>query len=136
MTDSPSPDLRITVEADTAQLGTLREQVGMAAKAGGADADTVNDFELVVSELATNVILHTQARQLTLVFTGTADAWILDVSNADEIIDLDQASLPSPEEIAGRGLAIVSAIMDAVVLVDVEGDQHIRCFKRRTPGNG
>lgn len=126
--DSPT-EQHITVAADTAQLAPLRSQVADLARTAGASDDVVEQFELVVSELATNVIQHSDSAQLTVVFHGNDQRWVLDVSNAPTAVELDTPHLPDPDELSGRGLFIVHAVMDSVELIDIDGNQHIRCTK-------
>ena len=123
-------DLRVTVAADPAELATLRRRVAEAALATGADDEVSEDFQLAVSELATNVILHAAAARLTVVFQRAPQGWVLDVSNAEALEDLDSQPIPAPDVLSGRGLAIARAVMDSVELVDINGEQHIRCFRR------
>lgn len=121
--------LRVTVAADPVELSTLRRRVAAAAAASGADDDVCEDFQLAVSELATNVILHADTAKLTVVFQRAARGWMLDVSNADALDDLDGQPTSGPRMLTGRGLAIARAVMDSVELIDVRGQQHIRCFR-------
>lgn len=119
----------LTVPADFARLSELRSFVAALARASGAPNVVVEDFELVVSELATNVIKHSDAERLTVAFDRVADGWAIDVSNADAIAELVVPTVPSPEVLSGRGLVLVHAVMDAVDLIDVDGQQHVRCLK-------
>ena len=123
-------ELRVTVSAEPSELSGLRGRVADAARETGADDDVVADFELAVSELATNVILHTDSATLTVVMHRTPDGWVLDVSNADALHDLAGALDVDPIGQTGRGLVIAQAVMDRVELVDIDGEQHIRCFRR------
>lgn len=119
----------LTVPADLAQLAALRSFVATMARATGAPVEVVEQFELVASELATNVIQHSDAERLTVVFDRVAEGWIVDVSNADGIVELEAPSMPGPTQLSGRGLFLVFALMDSVDLVDVDGSRHIRCLK-------
>lgn len=135
--DRPGESLpaHITVAADTAELRKLRAHVVSATTQHHAPTHVTEAFELAASELATNVIQHTSAERLTVIVDRDDDGWMIDVSDADH---LDTATLgsaatsgaPEPERLSGRGLVIVQSIMDAVELVDVDGHQHLRCFKR------
>ncbi len=128
LTDDPG--LRVTVTADPAELSGLRRQVAQVARATGATEEISDDCQLAVSELATNVINHTDTTHLTVVFRRVVAGWMLDVSNAEALNDVTGRSLPSADMLGGRGLAIASSLMDSVELVDVDGEQHIRCFRR------
>jgi len=121
-------ELRITADTDTAMLHSIRGHIASAARDMGADEQTIDDFELVVSELATNVITHTDSGVVSIVFRHEDDRWILDVSEADTLDRLD-AGAPSNDSIDGRGLFIAHALMDVVEIVDIEQRRYVRCVK-------
>lgn len=134
MSDAADPPrciltLTITVDADTAQLSSVREQVCLGARDIGASEEMAEDFELAVSELATNVIRHTDACQFTVALARSAGDLVMDVSGADHLAELHVGLPADKTALSGRGLAIVSAVMDAVQLVLVDGHHHIRCSK-------
>ena len=61
-----APGLDLRAPADTAELSEIRRRVrAYVTDAGGGD-DIADDLELVVSELATNVIEHTTSPTLTV----------------------------------------------------------------------
>jgi len=120
----------VTVVAVPAELSSLRQRVADAAASSGASDDVIEDFRLVVSELATNVIRHADAAVLTVGFWQVAAGWILDVSNADALGNLDEIPEPDPDVLDGRGLRIVQAVMDEGKLVDSGGQLPSRRFKQ------
>jgi len=122
-------ELRVTVGTDAEHLATLRRHIVNAARDFGADEDTIADFELVVSELATNVIRHTAAEDLTVAFQRSESQWVLDVSDATDLSTLDQPEPDDPTSIDGRGLFIVQAVMDDVQLIDIADQRFVRCIK-------
>jgi serine/threonine-protein kinase RsbW len=122
-------DSHVTVDADVSQLGHLRAAVVRLACQAGAPSDVAETFELVVSELATNVIRHTTSKTITITFERTATDWQLLVSDADRLVLSEPKAVPDPAQLAGRGLFIVEAVMDWVELVIVDGQQHVRCIK-------
>lgn len=129
MSDVADPLLRMTVQTNAAELSLVRARVSQQARQVGACQQDVDDVELAVSELATNVIRHTTACQFTIALGRAQGSLVLDVSNADHLTDL-HTRLPAENDApSGRGLAIVDAVMDAIHLVVVDGSQHIRCFK-------
>jgi anti-sigma regulatory factor (Ser/Thr protein kinase) len=89
-------------------------------------------FELVVSELATNVIQHTTNETVTIAFGRTVADWQLLVSGAEELELSEPRAVPDPAQLTGRGLLIVETVMDRVELVVVDGQQHVRCIKHVT----
>lgn len=124
-----APGNPLTVDAELGHLAQLRAHVGSLAEASGASDDIVESFKLVVSELATNVMQHSDAPRVTVAFERFDNDWVVDVSDADFLDDLGTGELPDPAELAGRGLFLVHAVMDAVALIDIEGRRHIRCLK-------
>ncbi|WP_420452171.1 ATP-binding protein [Ilumatobacter sp.] len=134
MSDPAVSVQRVTVDADPSELNALRTRVGRAVRASGGTTSEVEDFELAVSELATNVMRHTDAGDFAVVFTTTPDRWILDVSEADGLDDLDGLRRPSDCDCTGRGLFIVRAVMDDVSVVDDHGTRSIRCVRSRAAG--
>lgn len=127
--DTSRHDRRLTVPADVSQLGRLREYIASTARDTGADDEIVEQLRLVVSELATNAIQHNAAETVTVALRSDGSSWTLDVSNADDLIDIDVPTLPDPTKLSGRGLFIVDAVMDRADLVEIDGRQHIRCVK-------
>jgi serine/threonine-protein kinase RsbW len=96
--------------------------------AGGGD-DVADDLELVVSELATNVIEHTTSPTLTIRVEKTPDAWVLDVADVDDLSILDHVELPDRSEVTGRGLFVVASLVDDVRIVDDGGRHAVRCTR-------
>lgn len=124
--------LELTIPADTSTLGSLRLQLAMDISDSGADLDVVEEIVLVASELASNVIRHTDDADMTVRLYRTDGEWILDVSGADAMDDLPGADgMPDPMQQGGRGLVIVRAMMDEVELVDHDDKRWVRCHKHR-----
>ena len=92
--DRAAPGVVLDVPADTAQLGVIRREIRTFVTAVGGDDHVADDFELVVSELATNVIEHTSSSRLTVRMARTSDDWILDVADVEDAHILDHVSLP------------------------------------------
>ena len=125
---APAVDLR--APADTAQLSEIRRRVrAYVAEAGGGD-DVADDLELVVSELATNVIEHTSSPTLTVRVEKTLDHWILDVADVDDLSILDHVELPNATEVTGRGLFVVASLVDNVRIIDDGGRHAVRCSRQ------
>lgn len=127
-----SAQLELTMPADTSALGGIRLQLAMDAADSGADLDVVEELVLVASELASNVIRHTDDADMTIRLWTVRGGWILDVSGADSMDHLPGAAgMPDAMQQGGRGLVIVRAMMDAVELLDDGGRRWVRCHKRR-----
>lgn len=120
----------LTAAADPAMIAGLRHEVADLARESGADDDAVRDLELVVSELATNVVQHTDAPTIRMTFRSEPSLLVLDVDDADGVTDRHLTSVPQPEDLTGRGLFIVRSVMDDVEIVDADGQRRLRCIKR------
>ena len=90
----------------------------------------VDDLELIVSELATNVILHTNRTEVTTTIRvdqidersdSTGQRWTIEMTGARDIPGLDGMNRPAPDQPAGRGLLVVRAIVDHIE-IDRDGD--------------
>ena len=73
-----SRGLEVTHLADHDHVRVLAQE---RAQRVGRAPDLVEDFELAVSELATNVIRHTDAETISLVLTRASTEWVLDVAD-------------------------------------------------------
>jgi serine/threonine-protein kinase RsbW len=119
----------LTVAADAAELAGIRRHVGGFVRGLDADDEVVAEFELVVSELATNVIMHTDASEVTVSVARDEHGWTLDVSDADELVLDGPRSLPDPSTPTGRGLFVVQELMDTVTVVESDRGRSIRCTR-------
>ncbi len=126
--DDPPAGHHFTVPADTAMVASLRERVGATARAAGADDAVVGDLKLAVSELATNVVQHSDAASVSVSLRHEPGRWVLDVDEADGLESLDP-SLPTAVALSGRGLIIVQAVMDEVEIVEDDGHRVLRCSR-------
>ena len=90
-----------TVASDPAMIATLRHRVAELARGSGADDDLVRDLELVVSELATNVVQHSDSSTIHLVLRREPSQWVLDVDDADTLDSVDP-TLPDPTALTLR----------------------------------
>jgi serine/threonine-protein kinase RsbW len=125
--DTSDPALRLSTAADTAELGTIRRSVRDFLHTHGVPSDAVDDVELAVSELATNVILHTDATSISLVVTCTGDQLVLDVADGDDVPPLDSIEMPPADQVTGRGLFVVEQVMDELGIAEVDGARIVRC---------
>jgi serine/threonine-protein kinase RsbW len=121
--------LRLTTPASADSLGSIRAGVADFLRGHGADDAVIADFELAVSELATNVIRHTPASSISLLLSHEPDRWVLDVAEADGVPPLESVELPDVTQVTGRGLFVVKSVMDRVAVVDVGDAQVVRCIR-------
>jgi anti-sigma regulatory factor (Ser/Thr protein kinase) len=123
----PRGALEIHATADPAELSSVRHQVrGFVERAGGS-GNLAADLELVVSELATNVIEHTRSPTLTVIVARTSDEWLIEVCDVADLGILDHVALPDTSQPSGRGLFVVGSIVDHMTIVEVGDSYAIRC---------
>ena len=104
----------------------------------GAEQAVLDDFQLVVSELVSNVIEHGDGQDV-LVFVGGADpnAWEIEVVGGlaqqhNRVLDPEEWTIAAAAEPSGRGLAIVRHLMDHVKADVTDGYVSIRCCRLRS----
>lgn len=120
-------DLSTVVEARADRLAGLRRAVARFVRGAGGSAELASDLAIVVSELGTNVIRHTDVPTMTVSMHVDEQQWTVVVEN-----DLHEhaeprgnhadafAALESPPS-GGRGLAIVASLMDSISVFE---DDH------------
>jgi len=119
----------LIVAAEPSMIASLRHRVATLARASGARDELVDDLRLVVSELATNVVQHTDSDTIRMTFRREPTRFVLDVDDAGALTGLEHISAPGPDRLAGRGLSIVRAVMDDVEIVDDDGRRRLRCTR-------
>lgn len=100
---------RLVVERTPESVPAVRGYVISVLRRWGARAETVDDAALLVSELATNAVLHAHGHQMTVrlsALNGTVRCLVHDDSS-----DLPGCPrLPEKDEETGRGLYLVEAL--------------------------
>ncbi|MFC0032166.1 anti-sigma factor RsbA family regulatory protein [Micromonospora chaiyaphumensis] len=116
---------------DLATLPQVRRFVADHARAAGLAADRVADLQIAVTELATNSVAHAGG-------SGTLQAWRTDRHLVCEIHDdgwladpLAGRLVPAQDGIGGRGLVIVHALCDLVLLHTTAAGTTIRLHMLR-----
>lgn len=139
MTDSaPSPQgavaaIEVSVPAQTDELSGLRRIVREYIESAGGNRSTADDLELVVSELATNVIEHTTSPTITITIERNPEAWMIEVSDVEGPFVLpDVAGLPAISGPAGRGLFVVRSLVDELEVVETPTSRALRCRRQLT----
>jgi anti-sigma regulatory factor (Ser/Thr protein kinase) len=128
----PPPDLGpplTELPFDRDDLGELRHLVVRVAESAGLDPDRVADLVLAVNEIASNTVEHGPGH-------GRLRMW--DSSGfVTEIADTGRMSVPFPgmampptEGIRGRGLWLVSELVDALEVWSEPGDTVVRMQMR------
>lgn len=119
------------VPARTDALAGLRRMVRDYIDSTGGDRSIADDLELVASELATNVIEHTSAPDITLTIEKTSDSWVIQVDDVvDPFVLADVVALPATSEPTGRGLFVVQSLVDELELVETPTSRALRCRRR------
>lgn len=129
LTDSEESSF-LTVPAAATELASVRRWVRSVLASHDAPDDVVEDVELAVSELATNVVRHTDADTIRMRMQRNGGEWVLDVADAERVPEPADAELPPPDDPTGRGLYVVSSVMDRVEVVTVDDVTVIRCTRR------
>jgi serine/threonine-protein kinase RsbW len=130
--DEEAIQTRFTVTSNVSELASLRRSVASFLGSAAADETVIADFQLAVSELATNVIEHSAERHINVLIRRSTMGWSLEMEGID---DLEQHAVtePGPTPIdarSGRGLTIVRSVMDTVEIVEENGGRFVRCVKR------
>jgi serine/threonine-protein kinase RsbW len=104
-------------------LVAVRGFVRTRALALGLPAARVDMLTLAVNELATNTLQHTRGGGQVRVWSE-AGQLVCDVADAGTVQSF--GSMPPPDSVRGRGLAIVARIADEVAAVPVAGGTVVR----------
>ncbi len=103
-----------------------------------APAGVIADYQLTVSELASNVIEHGDGTELTIIVDmSDPQWWQVEVAcsiadGATHILHPESWVVTGMDHASGRGLGIVRLLMDDIVVTHDDGRVRIRCRQRRT----
>ena len=118
---------------DLADLSTARREFAAWLEAVGVDHEVADDLLVVMSELGANAVRESPEDAVAPTFEAALDASsiVVDVANevdvAAHVPAKESWDLDDPLRTGGRGLLVVSALMDEVD-VEVEGRRlHVRC---------
>lgn len=121
--------MMIRVPAHPSELSAIRSDVGAYVQQNGGGSSVAADLELVVSELATNVIEHTSSATISVLVERNERGWVVQVADVDDVSILDAVSLPPITSLTGRGLFVVSSLVDTVEVVDTGTARAVRCVR-------
>lgn len=114
-----------------------RQFVSSTLRAHGAADSVINDYALVVSELATNIIEHGDGSDL-VIFLDVADPdwWGMEVvggatTASPDVLEPASWTVADADEPSGRGLGIVRYLMDEIVTDTADSQVSIRCRRRK-----
>ncbi|PZF98153.1 sensor histidine kinase [Micromonospora deserti] len=115
-------------------LADVRRFVAAHAAAAGLDDDRVADLQIAVTELATNSITHAGGAGLLQVWR-TAEHLVCEVRDDGWLDDpLAGRLTPAHDGVGGRGLVIVHALCDLVLVHSTAAGTTVRLHMRRATG--
>lgn len=126
------PTFSVRVDADHESISRARREIARWAAEVGADRDALADVELVVTELAANVVDHTTSSWVGIDVELAGDVAVLTVSGgcpADGIPPVERWGLV-PGRGRGHGLRIVRALCTTV---EVTGDRLVSAVRCGVP---
>ncbi|MFD0367670.1 ATP-binding protein [Streptomyces sp. NPDC127114] len=120
------PSYRANYVARDTAPGKARHGVVLALKTWGLE-ELTETAELLVSELVTNAVVHTDSRTVGVVVTRTGERAVRIM-----VLDTDRAEMsvracPSGEEESGRGLFLVAVLADRWDVERVVTGKRIWC---------
>ncbi len=127
-----------TFEAVPTNARAARQFVAEILRQHRASTRVISDYELVVSELATNIIEHGNGSRLVIcVDVADPEWWEVEVvggtsTATDQVFQPDTWTVAGADQASGRGLGIVRHLMDHIASDRTDGLVSIRCRRRRT----
>lgn len=129
--------MKLDVRALPDEVGVARHAVASFLHDQGVPSTIVDDFELVVSELVTNAVMHGHGGPVRLE-ASASDEIVLAVASKSapgSIPPVAYWTLPEPYASSGRGLAIVHRLCDDVQIRN-DGRGAVVVCRRRLPDGG
>jgi anti-sigma regulatory factor (Ser/Thr protein kinase) len=130
------PSLGLEVVPEASHLPSARERLRDYLHRHCPDARLVSDVVLCLEEACTNVIRHSGAREaMQIVLHFDDDALVCRVRDRGRGFDtesFDPDAVPDPLSSQGRGLLIISRIMDELRLRS-DGGLEVEMVKRAVP---
>ena len=120
-----------------ASCRAVRLFVGDFLRAHGASDTTIKDYQLVVSELAANVVEHGNGSEMTVVVdVGDPLWWDVHVTDGpafsrSQLLRPHAWAVAHPSQISGRGLGIIRQLMDDIAVINTDGHVSVRSRRRR-----
>jgi anti-sigma regulatory factor (Ser/Thr protein kinase) len=75
------------------------------------------------------VIEHTTAATISVLMERDATGWTIQVAHVDDASMLDNLSLPDATSLTGRGLFVVSSLVDTLEVIDTDNVRAVRCVR-------
>jgi anti-sigma regulatory factor (Ser/Thr protein kinase) len=119
--------------SSTESIGEARDFVRTVLRDDAVDEATIDDVTLAVSELVTNAVVHGAGGLITVRIETAPHEVVCGVrSTGGPLPDPETWTSPGTSGRTGRGLVIVRAVADTVVVEDDGLIVELRCsFRRR-----
>lgn len=128
--------MRFQRRADT--VPHVRGLVGRELSRHGADAEVVNRLVLASAEACNNAIMHSASTTYLVTVDIQLDMCTITVSDEGHGFDVpDRPSMPEPDAVGNRGLALMGALVEDVkVSSSVAGTTVVLRHKLSSNGQG
>jgi anti-sigma regulatory factor (Ser/Thr protein kinase) len=126
----------LSIDADLRRLREAREWAEQAAKEFGFGADDCYQFKLAMSEAVANAIQHGSAGTedpIHISARACRDALVFEVRDTGVYVEPEEPDEPVEMSERGRGLVVVSLVMDEMELSPGEDGSVLRFVKRLEP---
>jgi sigma-B regulation protein RsbU (phosphoserine phosphatase) len=107
-----TPDLRATrLPPEPGSVSAARRFAAQAVRDLGGPPGASQEVQLLVSELATNAVVHAGTSMRLSVLAGPQRVRV-EVRDDDPTVPASPSAMPSPTATGGRGILLVDAIAD------------------------
>ncbi|GAC1538206.1 MAG: hypothetical protein NVS3B12_23080 [Acidimicrobiales bacterium] len=105
----------------------------------GLNDEVIEDAAVVISELVTNGVVHSPGGDIAIIASDDPQGITLDVTTHPRPLETRTAGPTGPTgpiepDEHGRGLSIVAALVDQLVITDNSVVHNVRCRLARTEG--
>lgn len=129
-TCSEQPRRELEIRAELGRLRETREWANQIALETGLSEDDCFQVKLAMSEAVTNAIIHGSAKETDMVRIVACERGELLIFEVTDPGRLDTGDPVQRLDEGGRGLELVSMIMDEVKLVRGDGGGSLRFSKK------
>jgi serine/threonine-protein kinase RsbW len=107
--------VRLELPRDAVTIPILRKLCGGSLEVVGAEDSVIDDVTLALTEACANVLKHVQSGDVYEVLVGFDERRaFVDVIDHGAGFDAEQVQHPGPDDESGRGLQLMTALMDSV----------------------
>ncbi len=126
-----SDEMHRRFSRDTSQLADVRRFVRSWFEQHQVPPAVIDDFELAISELATNATQHGAGASIDIVLAvdeqSISAVVAADSEHVAQIGSVESWHVAPASSLNGRGLGIVAAVMDVVEFSSDDGQAVFRC---------